>query len=65
MDLVEVCARDIFKYHGISNFHGFTFASHPHDSYLGSVSSKADPVFVTTGFCNWIKGMEKFMDHES
>ena len=27
MDLVEVCPRGIFWYCGISNFHGFTFAS--------------------------------------
>ena len=36
-----------------------------HDSNVGLVSSKADPAFITTGFCNWKKGMEKFKDHES
>ena len=36
-----------------------------HDSNVGLVSSKADAAFVTNGFCNWKKGMEKFKDHES
>ncbi len=36
-----------------------------HDSNVGLVSSRADPSFVTTGVCNWKKGMEKFKDHES
>ena len=69
MDLVEVCTRDIFWYRGISNFHGSQgfcyYCKLCHDSNVGLVSSKADPAFVKTGFCNWKKGMEKFKDHES